>query len=128
MVGLEQERMRKLSEIGESVAFFFKDKLEYPKELLRWKNMTDEELKEVFEKLEKILGDIPETGWTKEKLQEILMPEAEKLGDKGKMLWPMRVAMTGKKASPGPFEVAEALGRKKVLDRIKTAKEIISSK
>lgn len=124
VVVLEQERMKKLSEIGESVAFFFKDKLDYDKELLHWKKMSDNEIREVLEKLEKILTEISVENWTKEKLQEIIMPEAEKTGDRGMMLWPMRVALTGKKASPGPFEIAEVLGKEKVLNRIKTAKEM----
>jgi len=36
----------------------------------------------------------------------------------GELLWPLRVALTGLKGSPGPFEVAEVLGKKKVLKRI----------
>ena len=41
------------------------------------------------------------------------------------MLWPMRVALTGRKASPGNFEVAEALGKTESLIRIKTAIELL---
>ena len=37
------------------------------------------------------------------------------------MLWPMRVALTGKKNSPGNFEIAEALGKKNSMKRIKKA-------
>lgn len=132
-IALYQERLKKLSEIKDLADFFFKDVLLYDKELLKWKNMTDGEVKEVLDKLYNILCDISEKDWTKEKLEKILMPEAEKMGlpaeaqgakagDRGYLLWPFRVALTGKKASAGPFEVAEALGKEKTLQRIKNAK------
>ena len=121
IVALEQPRMKKLSEIGDSTEFFFKDKLEYDPELLKWKDMSGEKLKAILETLEKLLDEIPEEDYTKEKLEKILMPEAEKIGDRGKLLWPLRVALTGRKASPGPFEVAEILGKKRCLIRIKEA-------
>ncbi len=125
IAGLEQPRMKKLSEIGESIGFFFKDKLEYDSKLLLWKDMSGEELKEILGKLEKLLGEIPEKDYIKEKLEKVLMPEAEKMGDRGKLLWPLRVALTGRKASPGPFEVAEILGKQKCLARLKDATHLL---
>jgi len=123
-VSLYHERLKKLSEITELTDFFFEDALKYDKELLKWKDMTDGEVKEVLEKLDKILCDISEGDWRKEHLGEILIKEAEGTGDKGKLLWPLRVALTGKKASAGPLEVAEALGKEKSLARIKQAREV----
>jgi len=41
------------------------------------------------------------------------------------LLWPLRVALTGKKTSAGPFEIAEILGKEKTLKRIKEAINII---
>jgi len=55
------------------------------------------------------------------------MPKAEEWGsvggkiDRGRVLWPLRVALTGRKASPGPFEVAEILGKEKSLKRLQEA-------
>ena len=122
IVLLYQERLKKLSEISDLTDFFFKDKLEYDKNLLRWGEMTDKEIRTSFDKLEKILSKIESTDWTKENLENILIPEAEKIGDRGKLLWPLRVALTGKEASAGPFEIAEILGKEKVLKRIKEAR------
>ena len=122
IIPLYRDRLKKLSEIRELTDFYFKDMLEYDKELLKWKNMTDREIKESLDKLYNILGDISEEEWTKENLEKILMPVAEKMGDRGKLLWPLRAALTGKKASAGPFEVAEALGEEKSLKRIQDAK------
>ena len=95
-VALERERAKNLSEIGESVKFFFVLP-EYGKELLFWKDAKEEEIKNSLQKLQKILDNISEKNFTKEKLQEIIMPEAQKLGDRGIMLWPLRAAFLDKK-------------------------------
>lgn len=122
VISLYKERLKKLSEITDLTDFFLKDVLEYDKELLKWKDMTDGEVKEVLDKLYKILRDIKEEDWIKDKLEKILMPESDKTKDRGRLLWPLRVALTGKKASAGPFEVAEALGKEKTLARIEQAR------
>jgi len=119
-VALERERSKTLSGIGESVRFFFEEP-EYDKSLLLWKDTSEEEIKNSLEKLQEIISDISEKKFTKENLQEIIMPEAEKLKNRGIMLWPLRAALSGQKASPGPFEIAEALGKNKTLDRISVA-------
>jgi len=121
IVQLYQERLKVLSEIVSLTDFFFKKDIDYPEEILRWKNMTNKEVKEVLDKTKKILKKIKEDNWTRENLKEVLVQQAEKMGDRGKMLWPLRVALTGKKASAPPFEIAEILGKKKVLERIKKA-------
>ncbi|MFH1036521.1 MAG: glutamate--tRNA ligase [Patescibacteria group bacterium] len=121
VISLYHERMKKLSEISEFCDFFFKDKLEYEKNLLKWKEMQDSEIKDALKNLENILKKIKSDCWTKEHLENEIMPEAEKTGDRGRILWPMRAALTGKQASAGPFEVAAILGREKTLKRIKEA-------
>jgi len=121
IISIYQERLKKLSEIVELTDFFFKEKLEYEKELLKWGEMPEKEIALSLDKLEKILSKIETDGWTKENLERILMPEAERIGDRGKLLWPLRVVLTGKEASAGPFEIAEILGKEKTLKRIKHA-------
>ena len=124
---LYQGRLKKLSEIGELTDFFFKERLEYSKELLKWKQYSDKDTEKALHGVEQILSLIPEADWTKEILGEILLREAEKKGDRGYLLWPMRVALTGKQASPGPFEVAEVLGKEKTLQRMKNAITLVKS-
>ena len=123
IVKLEQERIKKLSEIKEFTEFFFKKKLEYKPELLKWGNMSLIEVKRNLEILEKEILKINENEFTEKKLKDALMPLGEKYG-RGEILWPFRVALSGKKASPGPFEIAEILGKEKVLQRIKEAKKL----
>jgi len=127
IISAYQERLKKLSEIAELTDFFFKDKLEYNKELLRWKQMKDDEIKNSLEILEKIISKIKQEDFNKENLEKILISEAEKLEDRGKLLWPLRVALSGKKASAPPFEIAEILGKQKTLKRLEQAKKILES-
>jgi nondiscriminating glutamyl-tRNA synthetase len=50
VLSIEQERLENLSLVGESNKFFFTD-IDYDKELLRWKNSTDTELKTSWKNL-----------------------------------------------------------------------------
>jgi len=125
IIGLYQERLKKLSEISELTDFFFRDKLEYDKNLLKWGQMTDKEIIQSLDKSGKILDKIKEGDWKKEELENQIMPEAEKMGNRGKLLWPLRVVLTGKEASAGPFEVAELLGKEKTLKRIKCGRGLL---
>ncbi|MFH1894626.1 MAG: glutamate--tRNA ligase [Patescibacteria group bacterium] len=154
IISLYRERLQKFSEIAELAEFFFKDKLEYDKTLLKWpppkmaplnrerasllrsgslaqpqvggKEMSDSEIKNSLETLEKIFDKIKAGDWTKENLEKEILSEAEKEGDRGKLLWPMRAALTGKRASAGPFDVAAILGKEKSEKRIKEALRRIS--
>jgi glutamyl-tRNA synthetase len=116
IISLYHERIKKVSEITELVDFFFKDGLDYDKDLLKWKEMTDEEIKNVLDELINILSKIKT--WNKENIENSL----KSTGDRGKVLWPLRVALSGKKASAGPFEIAEVLGKEKTLKRLSEAK------
>ncbi len=122
MLNLEKERAKTLSEIGEGVKFFF-ELPEYDKSLLIWKDTLQEEIKKTLQILSDIINNIPETEFTKNNLEAKIMPEVQKLPNRGIMLWPMRAALSGQKASPGPFEIAEILGKEKTLERIKKAIE-----
>jgi len=122
IVVLEQERMKKLSEISSGSNFFFVKKLEYPSDLLTWKEMTEEEVRENLEKAKKIIEEIPETEFNLEELKRNLFLLAEKTGT-GELLWPLRVTLTGQKNSPPPFEIMEILGKKKTVERVEEAIE-----
>ncbi len=120
VIELEQERLKKLSEIGELTEFFFVDKLDYEPKLLIWKKMTLQDVKHNLEEIYGQLEKIPEKNWTNDSIKDAIMSYIKaKKGNVGEFLWPMRVALTGQKGSPGPFEVAEVLGKEKSLERIK---------
>ncbi len=120
IIALEQERLQTLSEIGEHIAFFF-ELPKYDKTLLKWKEMTDEEIKKSLEISQKIISEISDERFTLEDLRSALMLEAEKFKNRGELLWPLRVSLSGQKNSPPPFEIAEILGKEQSLERIKKA-------
>ena len=127
MISLYQKRLKKISEISELISFFFKD-FEYKKELLKWKEMTGEELKSSLNKSKGVLLKIDEGKFNKKNLTEILLKEAKdfgekikKGGDRGCLLWPLRVALTGKENSAGPFEIADVLGKEETIKRVNKA-------
>ncbi|MBI2023324.1 glutamate--tRNA ligase [Candidatus Giovannonibacteria bacterium] len=120
IIALEQPRLKKLSEIGDKIDFFFRTP-EYDKELLRWKTMTDDEIKKSLNSAIQILQEVSEKNFTKEELEKLLLKKAEEIGDRGTLLWPLRTALSGKKASPGPFEIMDILGKEETLLRLNKA-------
>lgn len=121
IVGLYQERLKKLSEISSLTDFFFKKNLVYKKELLLWKKIGEREIKKNLKRALKVLSKIKEKDWQKDILEKILLQEAERLEDRGELLWPLRVALTGKQASAPPFEIAALLGKEATLARLQDA-------
>jgi len=132
IVSIYQERLKKLSEITELVDFFFKKELDFDKNLLTWNEMSDKEIQASLDRNIKILSDIKEQDFNVSKLTDTFLPEAEKFGkkikgtgDRGYLLWPLRVALTGKKSSASPFEIAEIFKKEKTLQRLEQAKALI---
>jgi nondiscriminating glutamyl-tRNA synthetase len=123
VVALHQERIKKLSEIIEFADFFFVENLDYPKELLYWKDNSQEETLLSLDRMYKILSEVEI--WNSPNIEQVIVKEAEETGDRGKVYWPLRVALTGKKSSAGPIEVAEILGKQESLKRIIKAIEKI---
>jgi glutamyl-tRNA synthetase len=116
---LARERMKKLSDIFE-FNYFFKEP-EYDRGLLLWKDKSFEEIKNSLSEVAKI---IEEKGTeNKETLRQELDLLGAKLGDRGLVYWPFRVALTGRKASPDPIDIAVILGKQKTLERVKRAIE-----
>lgn len=126
VVSTEQERLKKLSEIGDLTEFFFVDKLNYPKDMLLWKKQEETDCKKNLETIKNILKKISKNEWTEKNIENIIIKYLKdndlKIGD---YLWPARVALTGKKQSPGPFEVAFVLGREESLVKIQNAIDLI---
>lgn len=115
-----KDRLKKLEDITELTDYLYQDKLSYDKNLLKWKGMEDREVKEslenAFDLIQKINGSI------KEKLIE----EAKKAPSIGSFMWPLRTALSGKKASAGPDEIITIIGKEESLKRIKSAIALLS--
>ena len=123
IISLEQERLTRLGEISEKTCFFFKEPV-YKKDLLFWKNINLGQLISNLQLMKKSFSKIPPNQFVKKKLENILLPITEERG-RGEVLWPLRVALTGKKGSPPPIEIAEILGKEKTLKRIESAIQML---
>jgi glutamyl-tRNA synthetase len=127
IIEVSKPRMKKLADIVELADFFFADKLSYDAELLRWQKMTNDDVKEGLLLCDTILSKV--NSWNIKNIEEALLNGAGEFNkqkgypeqNRGFFLWPIRVALSGKKASPSPFEIADILGKEKTLKRIKEA-------
>lgn len=126
VVEISRQRMKKLSDIVELADFFFAEKLSLDRDLLKWQTMSEQQVGESLAYSEKVLSQIKK--WDLKNLEEALFAASEKFNleknypanNKGFLLWPLRVALSGKKFSPNPFEIADVLGREKTLKRIQS--------
>ena len=117
----------KTMEDGGEFAYYISEP-EYKTELLLWKK--DQDKNNTKQRLEKVLAIIAENSdqlkaWNKETVKATLWPLAEAEG-RGEILWPLRVALSGREKSPDPFSLAEILGREEVEKRVKVAMEKLS--
>jgi glutamyl-tRNA synthetase len=121
---VEQERISKLSDIGNELKFVTVQKLSYDSKILIWKKSTPETILKNLELLKESLNKIGE--WTKENIEnEIKNFISQNKLSNGEVLWPLRVALTGQEKSPTPFEVAAMLGQQKSLARLQQAIELL---
>lgn len=121
VVALTKERLKRLADFKEFADFFFSLPAYDPKMLI-WKKTPAGKILENLELARKIVGELREGDFNEKKLENILMPIAERQG-RGEFLWPLRVALSGKDASPGPIEILAILGKKQGLERLKAAVE-----
>ncbi|MEK9183849.1 MAG: glutamate--tRNA ligase [Patescibacteria group bacterium] len=119
IIELDKERMKKLSDFKDLADFFFKLP-DYEEKLLAWQNMPEEKILANLQLLSAEIEKISEADFTIGNLTQVIMPLTEVWG-RGELLWPLRAALSGKQASPGPFEIMEILGKEESLKRIKVA-------
>ena len=118
---LLQARTEVLTEIPEQVDFF--DEMpDYDLSLYVNKKMkTDETVSlESLKAVKPVLETIPEAGWTVDSIHDAAFKLIEQLGVKnGVILFPLRVAISGKQFTPGgAFEIAALIGKKDTLSRL----------
>jgi len=123
IVAVEKERIKKLSDIAENKEVYLKKPI-YEKDLLKWKDMDNNNLAISLKKALDIISSVEESKWTLENLKNKLLAAADP-ENRGELLWPLRVALTGKEKSPSPWEVAWAVGKRETLFRIQKAIEKI---
>ncbi len=124
LMPIAKERIKSLSEISLLFSFFFQE-ISYDKSLLIWKKLTNKEVLANLEELLILLENI--NNWQPINLEKTIINYIKENNKKnGDYLWPLRVALSGQKFSPSPFENAWILGRNESIKRIKQAIDLLS--
>lgn len=137
VIAVERDRLVRLTEVGDNNPFFFISELSYDATLLNWKDNTGDMTLKALEKSQEILSELNDSDWnSKEIIEKVLMaaagdPSHSQSGsvagrNRGDLLWPLRVALTGAQRSPSPFEVAWVLGKEESLKRLEKALKQLS--
>ncbi len=116
VIALEHERLKKLSDIVPLASFFF-TLPEYDVALLAWKKSDLQSAQKYLKKIRSLCDTIPADAWDKHYIHTTLAELVEQ-SSTGDIYWPLRVALSGQEHSPGPEEIAEALGKEETLKRI----------
>ncbi len=112
-----KKEIRDASEAGEYDYLFSTPS--YDVSILKWKN--DETVSAAKPRLLKAIELLESTDFsTPDTVKSSLWSYAEEIG-KGELLWPIRIALSGKERSPDPFTLAYILGKEETITRIKTA-------
>lgn len=95
------------------------DEPEYEASILQWKN--DDSAAAALPRLKTCLQLLEDADFsTAESIKAAIWPFAEKTG-RGEVLWPLRVALTGRERSPDPFTCAFVLQKDETLKRVESA-------
>jgi glutamyl-tRNA synthetase len=113
------EDVKKMFSAGE-LDFFFKQP-EYAKEKLIYKNISAEKISANLTQAIKALEKISEDNFSKENVKDALNKTADGLDNRGELLHPVRMALSGLDKSPDPFIIAEILGKNETLSRLQKA-------
>lgn len=125
-VSLERSRVKKLSDLPEAATYLFEEPA-CEKEKLVWKKQSPENAAERLSAVVQMLSGIAPAEFSMENLEKTVKSAIAAAGTPvGESLWPMRVALSGREASPGPFEIAAALGKDETLKRLKKAISVLS--
>ena len=122
ILNLIKDRLHKLDEISELTKFIWQEKLNFSSHILIPKKSnlekTKEALKLSFELLNKIIVQDLKPEILRQKFTDLCTTSGL---TRAELLWPLRVALTGQESSPDVFEIAEILGKDRVLKRISEA-------
>lgn len=119
VVELLHERVSKIDEFVSMGSFFFEAPKEYDeKAVKKWKDDSAGLVKAWTEKVDALSEEEFKAATLKSKLEETI--EEHEVGF-GKLMMPLRIAVTGQGFGPDLFESLELLGKEEVMERIETA-------
>jgi glutamyl-tRNA synthetase len=119
-VALVKDKMKLLSEVAELTRFFFADADDYEADLLVPKKTEPSTVATALRRSREVIAaaSVDDEATIEAGLRAL----ADELGLKaGQLFMPIRVAVTGRTASPGLFETLRVVGQERVLARIDAA-------
>ena len=116
---VDRGRMKKLSDFRELADIFF-ELPDYSKSLLIWKETPEAAILDNLRFTLDVISKIPAGDFKKETIEKYVMTVADKRG-RGEVLWPLRAALSGREASPGPADILEIIGQEEGARRINFA-------
>jgi glutamyl-tRNA synthetase len=121
VLALEQERLKTLAEAPALTDFFFREDVEFDEAAVE-KRLRVPEARPILDAVIRQLEGLD--AWETERIEEAVQRAADELGLKrGDVIHPTRVAATGRPVGPGLFETLWALGRERVLKRLRAARD-----
>ena len=122
LINLYQIRAKTLKELAENLRLYFDDPQSYDEKGVR-KHFAKENAQEILQELIHLFKNQSDDFFNDlERIEQAIRGLAEAMElSAGKVIHPLRLALTGQTASPGIFELIYVLGRKKVLNRLKNA-------
>lgn len=123
LVPLLKERAQTLAEAATALTQefgFLTDVVYDPILLLQGGKITAEIASNHLKAAADLLQHVPDEGFTAAQLKDIIWPYADSQG-RGEVLWPLRVALSGKEKSPDPFTIMALVGKNESLRRIAEA-------
>jgi glutamyl-tRNA synthetase len=120
VLSLEQERLKTLGEAAHAVSFFYTEDLTYDTPLLIQKGMDAASTHDALLQAYNVLSRVEE--WEHTVIEAPMRELAIELKLKpGQLFGSIRVAISGRTATPPLFQMMEVLGRKRTLRRIDQA-------
>ncbi len=119
-----QPRSKTLKDMAADALFYFQEVIPYdPKAAGKFLRAA------AVEPLKLLTAELQQVDrFTKENLETAFASVMDKTGLKlGKIAQPVRVALTGRTASPGIFDITEIIGKQRVLERLRRAVEYIEN-
>lgn len=118
------DAMCPVSYVGDFPYFFIQPHL--TKSMLYWKDEHDpEKIKARLEKVLELITNADESAFADAESTKALIWDYANTEGRGQVLWPTRVALSGREKSPDPFTLLSIFGKEESISRIKKAIEVL---
>lgn len=115
--GLMKERLTVVPDVADFAGYFFTEDFDYEEKGQKWLHQPDASA--LYSRLAEALAS---TAWDVAAIEECVRSVGQEFGrEGGKVIHPVRVACTGRTVGPSLFDALVAMGRDRVVRRLKRA-------